>query len=906
MAYTKALRDAVGLNDLLHWTRVFLFQALVLDEASSSVPGKVDFCELSRRLLKWEVDQLDILWSEFVLRHPRPAKTTAKRAKSSSTPKAPHVQAAVDLAREGSYSKAFRLLLSRGKAPLSDATLAKLRELHPPRRTASSQLRGVPAPKLSNADVLAAMESFATGTACGPGGLRVAHLTELIRGDPSQCFLDALTLAVNLLCSGSANPVIREFLASAALLPINKKDGGIRPIAIGEVLRRLVSKCLIQSSLASARQSVGPSQFGVGAPGGSERLIHRLRRLVDTHRGVRGFVIVKIDIKNAFNSVCRSKVFAAVSQHMPSLLPWVLWCYDCPSKLFVEDVVLTSAEGVQQGDPLGPLLFSLAIRSAIDSLDSLDCPDSRCLLANWWYLDDGILAGQDHDVLLAVTALRSALAELGLTLNDKKCEVVSFGNAPADIFPPDFARRADGNFDALGSPIGDATFTSAYIQRKVLKKAREALSSLRAVEDVHVRYTLLRHCVAFGPLVHIMRTVPPTLYASAAKLFDSEIRNALCDIVALPRIPDTAWAQATLRITSGGLGLRSCFDHMDAAFMAGCLQAARLDGWDTTSDAAFFRSQCTFAARHRQGDEFDSLSAQKEFSTIVELRIRKDLMAVAHNNRDWGRLVAVAGREAGAFWNVIPSLDLMLSFSPPLFRVLTKWWLGIPLYEEKGNCPLCGAPRDCQGYHSLTCKARGHLSARHSALSAVVFESARQGHLAPKREQRVLGDNQRPADLFFADFVIDFAVTHPLVPANIVTKNAAKISRSADTYADKVKRPKYEEAVTGLGYTFVPAVVDTFGNWGSMGRQLINTVSEALSSCDNRKVGLHRRQLIQRCAVALMKCNARAMLLRLDPDLAISDALPAEAALFAADVGDPPADSTPDIAASGLYAFDAT
>jgi hypothetical protein len=150
---------------------------------------------------------------------------------------------------------------------------------------------------------------------------------------------------------------------------------------------------------------------------------------------------------------------------------------------------------------MGPLLFSLALRSAIDSLDSLDCPDSRRLLANRWYLDDGILAGQAHDVLLAVTALRSALAELGLTLNDKKCEVVSFGNSPVDIFPPDFARRADGNFDALGSPIGDATFTSAYIQRKVLKKAREALSSLRAVEDVHVRYTpsTLRGIWSSGP-----------------------------------------------------------------------------------------------------------------------------------------------------------------------------------------------------------------------------------------------------------------------------------------------------------------------------------------------------------------------------------------------------------------------
>ena len=54
---------------------------------------------------------------------------------------------------------------------------------------------------------------------------------------------------------------------------------------------------------------------------------------------------------------------------------------------------LSSQSGVQQGDPLGPLFFSLVlwkITMAIDTDD--DC--SLALLFNAWFLDDGVLAGR--------------------------------------------------------------------------------------------------------------------------------------------------------------------------------------------------------------------------------------------------------------------------------------------------------------------------------------------------------------------------------------------------------------------------------------------------------------------------------------------------------------------------------
>ena len=52
---------------------------------------------------------------------------------------------------------------------------------------------------------------------------------------------------------------------------------------------------------------------------------------------------------------------------------------------------LGSEQGVQQGDPLGPLLFSLVLHKLVHTFAS-DSEGSG-LLFNMWYLDNGTLAG---------------------------------------------------------------------------------------------------------------------------------------------------------------------------------------------------------------------------------------------------------------------------------------------------------------------------------------------------------------------------------------------------------------------------------------------------------------------------------------------------------------------------------
>ena len=50
--------------------------------------------------------------------------------------------------------------------------------------------------------------------------------------------------------------------------------------------------------------------------------------------------------------------------------------------------------GVQQGDPLGPLGFALALHPIIERIQA-EVPG---LLANAWYLDDGTLCGSPDNL----------------------------------------------------------------------------------------------------------------------------------------------------------------------------------------------------------------------------------------------------------------------------------------------------------------------------------------------------------------------------------------------------------------------------------------------------------------------------------------------------------------------------
>ena len=104
--------------------------------------------------------------------------------------------------------------------------------------------------------------------------------------------------------------------------------------------------------------------------------------------------MLKVDFSNAFNIVHRSKMLVQVYEKLPGLYRWVEYCYSHPACLFFGTITLQSMAGVQQGDPLGPLLFSLVLHPLALKIQR-EFPDLNLCV---WYLDDGTVIGDVNDV----------------------------------------------------------------------------------------------------------------------------------------------------------------------------------------------------------------------------------------------------------------------------------------------------------------------------------------------------------------------------------------------------------------------------------------------------------------------------------------------------------------------------
>ena len=72
---------------------------------------------------------------------------------------------------------------------------------------------------------------------------------------------------------------------------------------------------------------------------------------------------------------------------------------------------------------------------------------------------------------------------------------------------------------------------SKYIETEVLEKVHEKLAAIERIEDLHVRYCLLRSSVAFGPMVHILRGVDPRLARAGAARLDEAVRRAFARLL---------------------------------------------------------------------------------------------------------------------------------------------------------------------------------------------------------------------------------------------------------------------------------------------------------------------------------------------------------------------------------------
>ena len=348
-------------------------------------------------------------------------ETTSRRNRNPETTLAAAVSSKIE---DGNLKAAIRLLCSEETvAPFDSDTHAQLRASHPPSSLHPSQIEppdGFPSIASATASLIKiklgpsliligeavahAIRSFPAGSPGGPDGLKPIYLSDMMGCQEVKHELIAVvTEFLNLLMDGICPLSIHRIIFGGRLIALNKKGGGIRPIAIGYYWRRLAAKCANNIIAARLRGYFSPIQVGVGVKVGCEAAIHAVRRFLQDMPDE--FIVAKLDFTNAFNCICRKEILRRVAEMAPDLYKYVCLAYATESSLAFGSFEIVSEEGVQQGDPLGPLLFCLCLHPIILNLQC----DLRI-----GYMDDVTLGGHISDVSMAIEIINREGSSIGL------------------------------------------------------------------------------------------------------------------------------------------------------------------------------------------------------------------------------------------------------------------------------------------------------------------------------------------------------------------------------------------------------------------------------------------------------------------------------------------------------------
>ena len=271
----------------------------------------------------------------------------------------------------------------------------------------------------------------------------------------------SLTNFANLVLRGKVPQSVMPIFFGANLISRQKKDGGIRPIAVGQTLRRLVAKCISSRVTHSIESELAPLQLGCGVPLGCEAAAHATRLYLQSMPS--NHLLAKLNFRNAFNSLRRNKMLRAVCETAPELFDFVNAANEHPSFLFCGEHTLESAEGVQQGDRLGPLLFCLTIQPLFMKLQSA---------FKVFYLDDGTIGGSAEDIIRDLRIVEYVEGLAGLELNHTKaelvCDVILTSNAVLSTFS-DLKQICCDRATLFGTPIGSVGLIDSILISKVGK-----------------------------------------------------------------------------------------------------------------------------------------------------------------------------------------------------------------------------------------------------------------------------------------------------------------------------------------------------------------------------------------------------------------------------------------------------
>ena len=793
--------------------------ALLLQKPSRASKAKDHSLKLEKRLTMWrEGNILDLL---------KEGREIQKRLIASHSKRNDDQNAKIfaRLILQGKVNAALRYLDENGNSgvlSLTQEVLQELREKHPkPAKVQPHTLLMGPIDEVSPAlfdqidEEMIFKAAMHTKGAGGPSNFDADQYRRILCSKNFHTvgkeLREQIAIMARTLCTKNLDPRCLEAYVASRVIPLDKKPG-VRPIGIGEVIRRIIGKAVSWLLKEEIKEAAGPLQTCAGHKGGSEAAIHAMKEIF-SQEDTDGVILV--DASNAFNRLNRKAAMHNLRITCPALSTYVINIYRHEARLFVTGgEELASMEGTTQGDNLAMAFYAISTANIITST-RFTCPGVKQV----WLADDASGAGEISALNEWYREIKVLGEKYGYYVNEKKSWLIlknpsKLNNAKA-IFGDSINITTEGKRH-LGSVLGTQSFKEEYCSDLCSKWMNE-LQKLSEFAKSEPQAAYAAYCHGYkSKFTYFMRTIEglENYMEPIEQLITNKFLPLLVDDVS---VSDNERLIYSLPTKDGGLGINIIDEECKTQYKASSMFTLPL------VRKIILQELCL-----GEIDEGIYKEEYREYKKAqIELKINTINSGIDHRMK---RALEQAADKGSSNWlTALPLVDQGYNLTKGEFRDALRIRYDKELTGLPTHCP-CGSRFDVN--HALSCGRGGDVIMRHNEVrdltASMLGELCNDIEIEPmlqpltgeqmRHRTAVTGDEAR-LDVRARGFWRRNQVA--FFDINVTHVNAASYSNSTTEQTlrkqENRKKRSYNQRVMDVeGGSFTPLV---FGTNGSMGKE---------------------------------------------------------------------------------------
>ena len=674
----------------------------------------------------------------------------------------------------------------------------------------------------------------------GPGGADAGHWHDVLLryGSHSSRLRDAVASLSRTMANDFVLWKSFKALLANRLIALNKNPG-VRPIGIGETLRRIIGKAICYVTRDDVEMVCGSDQLCAGVKMGIEAAFHAVHDLFERNTN-SDWGLLTIDASNAFNSLNRVALLWNARILWPTAARFIFNTYQGWSTLVLRGSTenLASMEGVTQGDPISMFLYAVGSVPLIRRLKDV----TRYI--QLWYADDSCAGGSLSSVREWYDKLIFLGPLFGYFPEPSKCHlIVSESNVDrAKSLFCDIAVNVVTGWKFLGGSIGCKEVRDSFVSEKVAKWSDHVhrLSSM-CVSQPQSAYVALTKSLQ-SEWIFLQRIMSDCAEQALSHSFLPSLFGCL--------ISQTERSFFTLPVKMGGLNIKDPTITPSVSYVASRNATAYLV--DALKDNIEFESEahnnCVYLSRQASYKEACD-QANQLFNVIV------------NEASDLHKRTLQKARDCLSAWLLVPPIEKEnFDLSAEEFRDGLALRYGKPLLQLPPVCDGCGS--DFSVTHALDCRKGGLVTQRHNEIrdticglasmvwgqvtqEPVVCDSLDSGNSSLVADIAIRGVWQRQATALFDVRVIDTDARSYLhrPPQSIIAT------------AEREKKRKYSMACAAKHVSFTPLCFSVDGLMGAEAKSFLDRLGDFLATKWERPYSIVIHWLRVKLSMALLRAT---------------------------------------------------